>query len=654
MIFDLVKDFGDVLDAMPKQHPRQRILKLLHEAIRRDVHFIDRHPTTFFQCMWNTCWWYDCPEALDFYDSEYLDTQRESDSDTVSLYAVLEAWRKEKASTVPEFRWIRTLRPPVLRLGSPMKLTLKGHEGQVKGIDYSPDGACIASVSDDTTARIWNTSTGELVRTIAAHDIRCKSVAYSPDGSRLYTSDVNQRVQIWKSLDGSSAGFIGDNVISFSISADGRRLAAAYGHSVVPYGHSVVLYDTESLDVVAEFPLGSGYIDLVRFSPDGRQILTTCSDPDNVIRIWNAETGEEIRSERHSEPIYVAEFSPDGQSIAIGGSGNLEAFSVEQLGEPRWSQGFPLNILSLAFSPDGRELAVSIGGELDTPASYAHGEMGEVRIYLLDSTSGESIKKIGAHDGDITRIVYSPSGREIASGSRDTTIRVWDHADESDRSDVIELTGCKSEIDQLIVSPHGRFVAYKLRHGHFLQLLDGATLLPWPGAPETTGRDDMAPRRYAFSEDDGKIAGWCWSWHHDPVIKVWDPDGWNVIDQVEYQHVGRYNRGSPEGRMGWVSEFMTSNLEGFTSGVSKKIDSARSNPYTPLALLPPSRSELNGSIMSETVRGETRFFCSERGTDSMHFPIELDCLIAIPHSNRCVGTYGRHLFPLEFEGTDAE
>ena len=42
MIFDLVKDFAAVLDAMPDEHPRRRILMLLDEAIRRDAHFIDR------------------------------------------------------------------------------------------------------------------------------------------------------------------------------------------------------------------------------------------------------------------------------------------------------------------------------------------------------------------------------------------------------------------------------------------------------------------------------------------------------------------------------------------------------------------------------------------------------------------------------------
>ena len=63
MIFPLGQDFADVLDAMPREHPRFRILKLLDEALHRDAHFIDRHPTTLFQCLWNSCWWYDCPAA---------------------------------------------------------------------------------------------------------------------------------------------------------------------------------------------------------------------------------------------------------------------------------------------------------------------------------------------------------------------------------------------------------------------------------------------------------------------------------------------------------------------------------------------------------------------------------------------------------------
>ncbi len=62
MIFDLVQDLGAALAAMPSEYPRRRILKLLQEALRRDAHFIERYPTTLFQCTWNSCWWFDCPQ----------------------------------------------------------------------------------------------------------------------------------------------------------------------------------------------------------------------------------------------------------------------------------------------------------------------------------------------------------------------------------------------------------------------------------------------------------------------------------------------------------------------------------------------------------------------------------------------------------------
>lgn len=57
MIFELAQNVHEAVMAMPKEHLKHRILGLFEEAIRRDIHFIAHHPTTLFQCMWNTCWW---------------------------------------------------------------------------------------------------------------------------------------------------------------------------------------------------------------------------------------------------------------------------------------------------------------------------------------------------------------------------------------------------------------------------------------------------------------------------------------------------------------------------------------------------------------------------------------------------------------------
>ena len=130
MIFNLIQDFADALAAMPRAHPRQRILKLLDEAIRRDVHFIDRHPTTFFQCMWNTCWWYDCPEAGRHYERPKDSSSLENppwDHCGPRVSTLLESWRRSKEKEmVPGFRWLRSLRPPFSHLGTAQTAVFRG------------------------------------------------------------------------------------------------------------------------------------------------------------------------------------------------------------------------------------------------------------------------------------------------------------------------------------------------------------------------------------------------------------------------------------------------------------------------------------------------------------------------------------------------
>jgi hypothetical protein len=142
MIFSLIQDFAAALDAMPSSHPRRRILRLLDEAIRRDMHFIDRHPTTLFQCLWNSCWWYDCPEAAQHYDlskqtsKEPLPWEQPGDR----LAELLHPWRQVKEQAVHGFTWLRALHPPAVQLGTAQKTVLRGHESGVTGVAISSDG----------------------------------------------------------------------------------------------------------------------------------------------------------------------------------------------------------------------------------------------------------------------------------------------------------------------------------------------------------------------------------------------------------------------------------------------------------------------------------------------------------------------------------
>jgi len=225
MVGELAKDFSEALEALPRGTPGSRTLKLLEEAIRRDMHFIARHPTTLFQCLWNSCWWYDCVEGarncgsagswmgrvLGYAVSITLrfagrlrragratgrdrslavgDTRRPErppvwKQEGRKLRELLEAWRTSKEGRDRTFRWVRSLRPPRRRLGSPQRAILRGHEGPVTALAYSPDGRRIVTGGgpDDPTVRVWDAGSGAELECLHGHRGSVLGAAYSPNG----------------------------------------------------------------------------------------------------------------------------------------------------------------------------------------------------------------------------------------------------------------------------------------------------------------------------------------------------------------------------------------------------------------------------------------------------------------------------------------
>ena len=73
-------------------------------------------------------------------------------------------------------------------------------------------------------------------------------------------------------------------------------------------------------------------------------------------------------------------------------------------------KGHTHNVMSVAFSPDGSRLA---SGSADST----------VRIWSL--SSGSTVSTLTGHKNCVNSVCYSPDGSSLASGSWDSTVRLW-------------------------------------------------------------------------------------------------------------------------------------------------------------------------------------------------------------------------------------
>ena len=101
------------------------------------------------------------------------------------------------------------------------------HSDSVNSVAFSLDGRHIISASNDTTAKIWNTVTGEC-ETELNHTSWVNSAIFSPDGMHIVSASCDSTAQIWNTITGECEAELNhtDQVNSVVFSPDGIHIVS--------------------------------------------------------------------------------------------------------------------------------------------------------------------------------------------------------------------------------------------------------------------------------------------------------------------------------------------------------------------------------------------------------------------------------------------
>ncbi|HEY8983180.1 MAG TPA: caspase family protein [Streptomyces sp.] len=296
-----------------------------------------------------------------------------------------------------------------------------GHTAEVLTVAFSQDGKTLASGSLDKTARVWNTVTGRLIKTLH-HQQAVAAVAFDPRDSNILTSSGPDRyVPLWHLDEFGDQDYAGGiereagsygAVYTLAFSPDGKTLASGGMGDVATPGTvrpEICLWDVPSDSYNARTftnPTATAVVLAVAFSPDSKTLASGSSD--GIVRLWNIATGHSTALPRVADNIDAVAFSPDGKTLASG-----DTSSTVRLWNVAAKKSISLNghkdiVHTVAFSPDGKILA---SGSADKT------------IRLWDTTADRAIRTITS-TGSIRSVAFSPDGKTLASNSG-KTIRLW-------------------------------------------------------------------------------------------------------------------------------------------------------------------------------------------------------------------------------------
>lgn len=277
----------------------------------------------------------------------------------------------------------------------------------------APNGKTLVTANlGSPVFHVWDVPTGKELRRIQGVKRGVDALAFTPDGK---TFAVGTHTDIWlwdtatwkemRRIEGKDVGHYG----GIFFLADGKTLLSGFSNRISWWDTSTGrLIRRISRD---KYDKEGGFSHLA-LSADGKRIAVVLYRSSNLLLVWDAVTGKEVRRIELGEKISPSClcFSPDSRILACSGGdnsrdnqGHQTRFFAAGTGQElhRWDEG-DYHANQMAFSPDVKILAQAMYGV----------------IRLRDVKSGKPIMPLRGLPNSCLAVCFTRDGKALIAGCR--------------------------------------------------------------------------------------------------------------------------------------------------------------------------------------------------------------------------------------------
>ena len=286
--------------------------------------------------------------------------------------------------------------------------TKTAHSGAVNAVAFSPDGRFLATAGADQRVKLWRSSDGALLKTIAQYFDEATSVVFSADSKRVVSGSLDDTFRItaldsgMTTCNGTLTGFVRD----LALSPDQKTLALALGY----FSNDLDLYDTATCQLASILKPHGGTIWTVAYSPEGSWLASGGADGRTVV--MRASTSQVILNlGLHQDDVSGVAFTPDGKKVASCGQYDNQVLV--------WN--VPSGALAMNLTTPGEflhGLDISRDGRLIATCGEQYPVHGTIHIWKV--ADGSPVAQYGSSLGpNVLSIAFSPNVKQFAFGRSD-------------------------------------------------------------------------------------------------------------------------------------------------------------------------------------------------------------------------------------------